>query len=126
MIREGLYYTEDHEWLRLEGDEGVVGITHHAQEALGDITFVELPKAGKAVKAHGPLAVIESVKAAGDIYAPVAGTVASVNAALDQTPERVNQSPYDEGWICRLAGVDKAGLAGLMNAAQYKAFLAKG
>ena len=126
MIPEGLYYTEDHEWLRMEGDDAVVGITHHAQKALGDITFVELPTVGKTLKARDAMAVIESVKAASDVYAPVAGAVAAVNTALEAAPETINQSPYDEGWVCRLSKVDKAGLSGLMKAGQYEAFLAKG
>lgn len=126
MIPEGLYYTKDHEWLRMDGAEAVVGITHHAQEALGDITFVELPKVGKALKAHDTMLVIESVKAASEVYAPVAGVVSAVNAELDKTPELVNQSPYDQGWLCRLSKVDAAALSGLLTAEQYKALLAKG
>ena len=126
MIPEGLYYTEEHEWLRMDGDDAVVGITHHAQKALGDITFVELPKVGKTLKAHDAMAVIESVKAASDVYAPVAGAVAAVNTALESAPESINQAPYAEGWIVRLNKVDKAGLFGLMKPAQYEAFLAKG
>ncbi len=124
MIPEGLYYTKDHEWLRVEGAEVVIGITHHAQEALGDLTFVELPKVGKTVKAHEPLSVVESHKAASDVYAPVAGMVGAVNAALSNEPERINRDPYGEGWICRLTNWDRNGLAALMNPAQYAQFLA--
>ena len=123
MIPAGLYYTKDHEWVKVEGAQVVVGITHHAQSALGDITFVDLPKLGKVVQAHDPLAVVESVKAASDIYAPVAGTVAAVNGALAQAPEAINQSPYEAGWICRLQDVDLASVKTLLTAAQYGALL---
>lgn len=125
MIPEGLHYTKDHEWVRVEGAELVIGITHHAQEALGDLTFVELPKPGKALKAHDPLSVVESHKAASDVYAPVAGTVAAVNDALASEPERINRDPYGEGWICRLKDWDPATLKALLTAAQYGQFLAE-
>jgi glycine cleavage system H protein len=126
MEPEKLYYTKDHEWLRVEeGAEAVVGITDHAQEALGDITFVELPKPGKRVKAGDQLAVIESVKAASDIFAPVSGTVSEGNQALAQAPEKVNQDPYGAGWICRLTGCDRSGVKDLMTAEQYKQYLAE-
>jgi len=125
MIPEGLYYTKDHEWLKIEGAEAVVGITDHAQSALGDLTFVEMPKVGKTVKAHDPLAVVESVKAASDIYAPVAGTVAAANDALAKAPETINQAPYEAGWICRLKDFDKAGLKALLTAEQYRKLLAE-
>ena len=90
MIPEDLFYTRDHEWLRMEGDEAVVGVTDHAQEALGDITYVELPAVGKTVKPRDTLAVIESVKAASDVYTPAAGSVVAANDALAQTPELLN------------------------------------
>lgn len=125
MIPEGLYYTKDHEWVRIEGDQAVVGITDHAQTALGDITFVEAPKPGKAVKTHDQLAVVESVKAASDIYAPVAGVVAAANDALANAPETINQSPYEAGWICRLKDFDKADLKDLLTAGQYGKLLAE-
>lgn len=120
-----VYYTKDHEWLKVEGDEAVVGITNHAQEALGDITFVDLPKPGKVVKAHDSLLVVESVKAASDVFAPVAGTVSAVNEKLGTAPELINQSAQDEGWICKLKPFDGAGVAGLMTAGQYETFLAE-
>ncbi len=125
MIPDDLFYTQDHEWLRIEGDEAVVGITDHAQEALGDITYVELPAVGKTVKPRDTLAVIESVKAASDVYAPAAGSVVATNDALTQTPELLNQSPYGEGWICRLKLAEAGVHAGLLSAADYQAFLAK-
>jgi glycine cleavage system H protein len=123
MVPEELKYTRDHEWVRIEGREAVVGITQHAQAALGDITFVELPKIGRAMKAHEPLAVVESVKAASDIFAPLAGVVAAVNDALAQSPERINQSPYEGGWICRLKDVDAAAAGELLTAEGYRKLL---
>jgi glycine cleavage system H protein len=119
MTPHNLLYTADHGWLRLEGEEAVVGITDHAQKALGELTFIELPKVGRAVKARGPLAVVESVKAASEVLAPVSGVVAAVNTALAKAPETINASPYDRGWICRLSGLDRATLGGLMDAEQY-------
>jgi glycine cleavage system H protein len=123
MTPTDLKYTKEHEWIRLEGDSAVVGITDYAQKALGDITYVELPKVGQTVGKRQELGVIESVKAASDIYAPVAGTVSAVNSALDDQPERVNRSPYGDGWICRLSGVDASALADLMDAARYDAYV---
>ena len=125
MIPEDLKYTTDHEWVKLEGNIAVVGITDHAQEALGDITFVDLPPAGRKLAQHKELATVESVKAASDVFAPLAGTVAEVNASLAKTPEVINRDPYGAGWICRLKDVDTAGLANLMSAAEYEAILPK-
>lgn len=125
MIQGDTYYTKDHEWLKVDGDEATVGITDHAQEALGDITFVDLPKIGMKVNARDSLLVIESVKAASDVYAPVGGTVSEVNEALGSAPELVNQSAQGDGWICKLRPFDAGGLAGLMTADQYQAFLAE-
>lgn len=126
MNPEQLYYTKDHEWLRVEeGGEVVIGITDHAQAALGDITFIDLPRSGKQVKAHESLAVVESVKAASEVYSPVAGTVEEVNAALSNEPEKINQDPFGEGWICRLSGCDCAEVETLMTAAQYETYLAR-
>lgn len=116
------YYTKDHEWVRVAGDEAIVGITDHAQQALGDITFVELPKVGKVVKAHDSLLVIESVKAASDVYAPVAGTVSAVNDTLTGAPERINQSAQTEGWLFKLKPFTPE-FKNLMTAEQYEAFL---
>jgi glycine cleavage system H protein len=124
MDPKQLRYTRDHEWIGIDGDLAVVGITDHAQAALGDITFVELPAVGRDLKAHETLGVVESVKAASDIFTPVAGTVREVNAALAERPELVNQQPYGEGWLCKLAGVDQAKLDELMTAAAYEAFCA--
>jgi glycine cleavage system H protein len=120
MNPAGLHYTQDHLWLAQEGNLTVLGMTHHAQQTLGDITFVELPPVGKALRPHDVLGVVESVKAASEICAPVAGTVAAVNAALDAGPEAINQDPYGGGWLCKLSGVRAADLAGLLTAAQYE------
>ncbi|MBJ6725394.1 glycine cleavage system protein GcvH [Geomesophilobacter sediminis] len=117
------YYTKEHEWVELDGATGTVGISEHAAHELGDITFVELPKIGKAVKQFDTLAGIESVKAASDIYAPVSGKVVAVNDALDAAPELVNESAEEKGWVCRLEGVDAGELAALMDAAAYQQFL---
>jgi glycine cleavage system H protein len=116
-------YAKTHEWVTLAGDVATVGITDHAQEALGDITFLELPKVGKVVKAGGECAVIESVKAASDIYAPVSGTVVEVNTALESKPETVNASPYADGWMFRIKGVAAADVNALLDAAGYEASL---
>ncbi len=124
MDPKKLRYTRDHEWIGMDGDLAVVGITDHAQSALGDITYVELPALGKELQAHETLGVVESVKAASDIFSPVAGTVKEINTALVERPELVNQQPYGEGWLCKLAGVDQAQLDELMTAEAYEAFCA--
>ncbi len=116
-------YTKDHEWVRLEGDAATVGITDHAQQALGEITYVEMPPIGKAVHVSDELAAVESSKAASDILAPVGGTVAEVNALLEETPETINSSPYDKGWICKLRQINIADADALMTAAEYQEFL---
>ncbi len=123
MIPGELKYTKEHEWVRLEENEVVIGITDHAQSQLGDITFVELPDAGKDVKQSDSLATVESVKAASDIYAPLSGKVTEVNSGLEDTPELINQSPYGDGWVCRVKVEDKAELNDLMDAAEYEAFI---
>ena len=119
-----MHYTKDHEWVRIDGDELVLGITHHAQEALGDLTYVELPKVGKAYKAHDPLAVVESHKAASDVYAPVAATVAGINQALSNEPEQINRDPYGQGWICRFKDWDRHGLKSLLTPEAYGKLIA--
>ena len=119
-----LRYTKDHEWIGMEGGLAVIGISNHAQQALGDITFVDLPKVGKVLKRHDAFGVVESVKAASDIFSPVAGTVAATNAALNAAPELINQDPYGRGWICKLSGVTAADLADLMTLAQYESLCA--
>jgi glycine cleavage system H protein len=123
MNPETLRYTRDHEWIGAEEGRYVVGITDHAQEQLGDITYIELPAVGREVKAHDAVAAVESVKAASDVYAPVAGRIAAVNAALESQPELVNQEPYGKGWFFKLDGVDAAEINALMDAAAYAAYL---
>lgn len=118
-----LRFTKDHEWVRLEGDVATVGITDHAQTALGDVVFVDLPEAGREVAAGESVAVVESVKAASDVYAPVAGRVVESNAALTENPGLINSSPTGEGWFFKLEGVDAAAVAGLMDEAGYAAFV---
>lgn len=120
MIPQNLRYTKEHEWVRLDGQVAVVGITDYAQQKLGDIVFVEPPEAGKALKAGDTLGTIESVKAASEIYCPLSGTVAEVNEVLADSPGTVNKDPYGEGWIAKLSGVSQADFAKLMDAAAYE------
>lgn len=115
-----LKYTKDHEWLKLDGDEAIIGITDHAQSALGDITFVELPSVGDSFSAHDTFGVVESVKAASDLYMPVSGEVTAVNEALEETPESVNDDPYGEGWIAKIKLGDTSEIEGLLDAAAYE------
>ncbi|GMW07562.1 MAG: glycine cleavage system H protein [Nevskiales bacterium] len=118
-----LKYTKDHEWIRPEADGSVVvGITDHAQQQLGELVFVELPEPGRAVAAAQACAVVESVKAASDVYAPLAGTVIAANEALAAEPGLVNSSPYEQGWLFRLQTAN-AGLEGLLDAAAYQRLL---
>lgn len=119
-----VYFTKDHEWVRVEGDTGTVGITDYAQGQLGDIVFVEVPEAGRQVDKGGDSAVVESVKAASDIYAPVGGEVIEGNAALADEPSLVNSDPEGEGWFFKLRIADPSELDGLMDADAYRAFLA--
>jgi glycine cleavage system H protein len=116
-------YTKTHEWVKVENAQAIVGITDHAQNALGDITFVELPTIGKRLAQGKEAAVIESVKAASDIYAPLSGEVVEVNQALETAPEAINASPYGDGWIFRLQSLSAGELNGLMDASAYDAFL---
>jgi glycine cleavage system H protein len=119
-------YTKTHEWVTIDGETATVGITAHAQEALGDITFVEPPKIGATIKANTSCGVIESVKAASDLYAPVSGQVVANNTTLESSPETVNTDPYGEGWLFRLARVNAAEAAGLMDGAAYDTFVSSG
>ena len=116
-------FTKDHEWVALDGDVATIGITAYAAEQLGDVVFVETPEAGKTVKAGDGLAVVESVKAASDVYAPISGQVVEGNAALADTPETVNALPESEGWFARLKVADKAEYEALMDRDAYEAFL---
>jgi glycine cleavage system H protein len=118
-----LYFTKEHEWIKVEGDVATVGITDFAQGQLGDIVFVEVPSAGTQVSQGGDAAVVESVKAASDVYAPVSGEVVEGNAALEADPSLVNTAPEGEGWFFKLKLSDEGQLEGLMNADEYKAFV---
>jgi glycine cleavage system H protein len=113
-------FTKSHEWVHVEGGVATVGISDHAQSELGDVIFIELPAAGRVLKAGDKFGTIESVKAASDLYTPVGGTVTAVNDQLSESPERVNADPYGEGWMLRLNNVDEAG-ADLLDEAGYKA-----
>ena len=117
-----LKYSKDHEWVRVEGDIAVVGISDYAQEQLGDVVFVELPDIGKAVKKDEETAVVESVKAASEIYAPISGEVVEVNDALADAPETVNSDPTGEGWFMKIRIGDASEIDGLMDEAAYKTF----
>ena len=116
-------YTTSHEWVRLEGDVATVGITDHAQTALGDVVFVELPEVGREVDANEACAVVESVKAASDVYAPVAGRVVEANGRLSEDPGLVNRDPTGEGWFYKLEVADAAALDALMDEAGYQRFV---
>jgi len=118
-----LKYTKDHEWVRIEGDTATFGVSDHAQEALGDIVFVELPDMGRSVDAGEAYGVVESVKAVSDVYAPVAGEVIEINEALEGEPDLVNSDPYGAGWIIKVKISDNNSSAELMNPEEYTAFL---
>ncbi len=121
-----LKYTREHEWARQEGTRVRVGITHFAQEQLGDVVFVELPKVGTRVRAHQTFGVVESVKAVSDLFAPVSGEIAEANAELAQKPETVNQDPYGRGWMLVVTSADPGDWDQLLTAAQYEQFIAEG
>ncbi|MGE5546760.1 MAG: glycine cleavage system protein GcvH [Solirubrobacterales bacterium] len=116
-------FTKDHEWIRVEGEIGTVGITDYAQHALGDVVFVETPAAGKALSKGGEAAVVESVKAASEVYSPVSGTVTEGNSALDDQPGLVNESPEDQAWFFKVKLANPGELADLMDRAAYDAYV---
>jgi glycine cleavage system H protein len=116
-------YTKDHEYIRIEGDTGVVGITDYAQQQLGDVVYVELPTVGKTVQKGGEAAVVESVKAASEVYAPVSGEVVEVNSELEGAPGTVNEDPAGRGWFLKIRFTDKAELDGLLSEEQYQDFV---
>jgi glycine cleavage system H protein len=118
-----LRFTKDHEWVRMDGDVATIGITDHAQGALGDLVFVELPELGRVVATGEACAVVESVKAASDVYAPLAGKVVEVNQAIVDTPALVNSSPDEDGWFFRIEPSDPAEVEAMMDAEAYAAFL---
>lgn len=119
------YFTEDHEWVVVEGDVATVGITDHAQDQLGDIVFVELPETEEDFEKGDDLSVVESVKAAGDVHSPISGTVIEVNEVLEDEPSLVNSSPEGDGWICKIKLSDAAELDSLMDEAAYQALIAE-
>ncbi len=121
-----LKYTKEHEWARTQGNVVVIGVTDHAQEALGDVVYVELPKVGDTLTAGKPFGVIESTKAVSELYAPISGKVVKVNDALADSPQTVNSDPYGAGWIVEAEPSDAGPVASLMDVAAYEAFLAQG
>ncbi|MCK4332037.1 MAG: glycine cleavage system protein GcvH [Thermoplasmatales archaeon] len=119
-VRDGLKYTGSHEWLKVQEDTAIIGITDHAQAELTDIVFVELPEVGKEIKKGEELCVVESVKSVSEIYSPISGKVVDVNKKLDDSPEIINESPYDDGWLVELEIKDKSELDGLLDAESYR------
>ena len=119
-IPDGLKYSKEHEWVRVEGSVARVGITDHAQDALGDIVFVDLPKVGDTVNGGQNFGEIESTKSVSEIYAPLGGTVTAVNTALEANPDLLNKDPYGEGWICEVTGFDSTALDSLLDATGYR------
>ena len=124
MAVKGLFYTKDHEWVCIEGAAATVGITDYAQEQLGELVFVELPVIGKQINAHDEIAIVESSKAASDVYSPVTGKVIEVNEELESRPELINEDCYKGGWIAKLQLTDPKALEDLMDTEQYKQYVA--
>ena len=124
MAVKGLLYTKDHEWVSIEGTDATVGITDYAQEQLGELVFVELPVIGKEVNAHDEIAIVESSKAASDVYSPVTGKVIEVNQELETRPELINEDCYKSGWIAKLHITDPKSYEGLMDSEKYKQYVA--
>ena len=123
MVIEGLLYTKDHEWARIDADVATIGITDYAQQMLGELVFVELPAIGKEFAGHDELAIVESTKAANDIYSPVAGKVIEVNGELESQPELINQDCYNAGWICKLQITDTKSVESLMDSKRYEEYV---
>jgi glycine cleavage system H protein len=126
MYPESLRYSKEHEWVSVEGDICIVGITHYAQDELGEVVFVEVPEPGQEFDAHDEIGTIESVKAVAEVFTPVAGEIVEVNEALDETPELINQDPHGEGWLVKVRFTSQGDLEDLMDAAAYKQFLEDG
>lgn len=125
MYSDDFLYTKEHEWIRVENGDVTIGITHHAQQELGDIVFVELPQVGANFSAGDTLGTVESVKAVSDVYAPVGGEVIEVNEALNDKPELINEDPHGDGWIAKLRLASKGELEGLLSADDYEAYIAE-
>ena len=121
-VPEDLHYSKDHEWVRVEGNIGVVGITDHAQDALGDVVYVELPKAGDEFAAHESFGSVESVKAVSDVFTPVSGEITEANDSLQDEPEKVNQDPYGDGWMIKIKMKSSGEVDSLLTAAEYEDF----
>jgi glycine cleavage system H protein len=119
-VPDDLRYSKDHEWARLEGDQVRVGITDYAQDALGDVVYIELPEVGATVKLDESFSEVESTKSVSDVYAPLSGTIAEINTDLADSPERINEDPYGEGWICLIEPEDPSAYDSLMDAAAYR------
>jgi glycine cleavage system H protein len=117
------YFTEEHEWIQIDGNEAIMGITVHAAHELGDITYVELPEEGDELIVGDQLGVVESVKAASDIYSPLGGTIVAINEALEDNPALINESAEEQGWICKLSDFDESELNDLMNISAYEKYL---
>ncbi len=122
-VPENLHYSKDHEWLRVEDGVGIIGITDHAQNALGDVVYVELPKVGDSFEAHEPFGSVESVKAVSELFTPAAGEVVEVNETLQDAPERVNTDPYGDAWMIRLRLKNAGDVDSLLSAAEYEDYL---
>jgi glycine cleavage system H protein len=124
-VPEGLYYTKEHEWMRIEGDEIYIGITDHAQNALTDIVYIELPAEDEQLEEMTEFAIVESVKSASPIFAPISGTITAVNEALDDAPELMNQDPYGEGWIIKFRPDDMVTVKSSLSASDYLSIIAE-
>ena len=122
-VPEDLHYSKDHEWIRMEGEVGTIGITDYAQHSLGDVVYVELPKVGDKFEAHESFGSVESVKAVSELFTPVAGEVVEVNETLQDTPESVNSDPYGAAWMIRVRVKDRGAVDALLTAAEYEDFL---
>lgn len=125
MVPDDLKYSKDHEWVKVEGDSATIGITDHAQSALGDITYVELPEEEEDFSAGDSFGTVESVKAASDCYMPVSGKISEINEELENTPEVINSDPYGDGWLIKVELADTGELDKLMDAAAYETFLSE-
>ncbi len=121
-VPENLHYSKDHEWVRVDGDVAVIGITDHAQEQLGDVVYVELPKPGEEFAANESFGSVESVKAVSEVFTPVSGTIADVNGSLNDEPEKVNQDPYNDGWMIKMKMSNAGEVDSLLTAAEYEDF----
>ena len=119
-VRDNLKYTDTHEWIKIQGKTAIVGITDHAQSQLTDIVFVELPEIGKQIKKDDELCVVESVKSVSEIYAPLSGKIVNINKNLEETPETINESPYDKGWLVEIKIEDESQIKELLDANSYK------